>query len=130
MKRLLCIMALLSLFPVVNWAQQGKPSQSPQTWKGVVVDSNGEAIPGVAVFVSGAVSGGSITGNDGSYSIVAKPDDEINFACLGYETLILKASSAAGAFTPNRRTMTKPSRIWTPPYAWIPPAPWHCSTAP
>lgn len=89
-------MALLSLFPVVDWAQQGKPSQSGQgqTWKGVVVDSNGDAIPGVAVFVSGAVSGGSITGNDGSYSIVAKPDDEINFACLGYETLILKASSA------------------------------------
>ena len=61
-------MALLLLFPILNWAQQGKPSQTNQgqTWKGVVVDSNGEAIPGVAVFVSGAVSGGSITDADGS----------------------------------------------------------------
>ena len=89
-------MALLSLFPLMGWAQQGKPTQTGQgqTWKGVVVDSNGEAIPGVAVFISGAVSGGSITDMDGSYTIVAKPDDDVNFACLGYETLILKASSA------------------------------------
>ena len=92
MKRLLFALTLL-LGIVAALPAQGQTPQG-QTWKGVVVDSDGMAIPGVAVFVSGAVSGGSITDADGSYSIVAKPDDDVNFACLGYETVILKASSA------------------------------------
>ena len=79
---------LMLLLPAALSAQQAK------TWSGVVVDSNGDPIPGVAVFISGATSGGSISDLDGSYSISAQPDDDINFACLGYETIILKASSA------------------------------------
>ncbi len=88
MKRFLFTLMSVLLLPALLSAQQAK------TWTGIVVDSNGDPIPGVAVFVSGAVSGGSITNADGSYSISAKPDDEINFACLGYETLIIKAASA------------------------------------
>jgi len=87
MKKLLCILTLLLLIPVAVLAQDQK------TWSGVVVDSNGDPVIGVAVFVAGAVSGGSITDDNGAYSIVAAPDADIQFACLGFETVTLKASS-------------------------------------
>ena len=88
MKRLLLTLMSILLLPALASAQQAK------TWTGVVVDANGDPIPGVAVFASGAVSGGSITDMDGAFSITAKPDEDISFACLGFETLVIKASSA------------------------------------
>ncbi len=88
MKRLLLTLMSILLLPALVSAQQAK------TWTGVVVDANGDPIPGVAVFASGAVSGGSITDMDGAFSITAKPDEDISFACLGFETLVIKASSA------------------------------------
>ena len=88
MKKLLCILTLLVLMPAML------PAQGPQTWSGVVVDTNGDPVIGVAVFVAGSVSGGSITDVNGEYSIVAAPDADIQFACLGFETVTLKASSA------------------------------------
>ena len=87
MKRLLCILTVLLMLPGMLAAQKAK------TWSGVVVDVNGDPIPGVAVFVSGVVSGGSITDANGAYSITADPDADIQFACLGYETVTIKANS-------------------------------------
>ncbi|MBO4447525.1 MAG: SusC/RagA family TonB-linked outer membrane protein [Bacteroidales bacterium] len=92
MKKILVLLMLVLLIPAVQpaFAQ----NSAKKIWTGVVVDSKGEPLPGVAVFVTGAVSGGSITNDNGSFSIQAAPDDEIQFACLGYENQTLKASSA------------------------------------
>ena len=77
-------------------AQEQPDSQATaHSWSGQIVDANGEAVPGVAVFISGSTAGATISGDDGSFTIKAKPDDEIQFSCLGYETVTLKASSPA-----------------------------------
>lgn len=77
-------------------AQEQPDSQATaRSWSGQIVDANGEAVPGVAVFISGSTAGATISGDDGSFTIKAKPDDEIQFSCLGYETVTLKASSPA-----------------------------------
>ena len=62
----------------------GVSAQEQITCSGVVVDLNGSLIPGVAVFTSSG--SGSITDEDGAYSISAKKGEEIQFSCLGYET--------------------------------------------
>lgn len=67
------------------WAQEG-------TWSGVIVDMNGDPIPGVAVI---APSGGTISDMDGAYTISAKSGTDIQFSCLGFESQTIKAGSAA-----------------------------------
>ena len=81
----LVAMALLLLLPLGLSAQKG------ETWSGVIVDMNGEPIPGVAVFTS---EGGGISDMNGAYSITAKKGETITFSCLGFETITLKAGSA------------------------------------
>ena len=61
------------------------------TWTGVVVDINGDPIPGVAVFTA---AGGGITDASGAYSIKAKKGENISFSCLGFETVTIKAGSS------------------------------------
>ena len=63
-------------------------AQKAETWSGVIVDMNGEPIPGVAVFTS---EGGGISGMEGEYSISAKKGETITFSCLGFETITVKA---------------------------------------
>ena len=69
------------------------PRSTPRTWAGLVVDGDGAPIPGVAVFIAGTTTGAAITNEKGSFSITAKAEDEIQFSCLGYETVTLKAGS-------------------------------------
>lgn len=54
------------------------------TVKGIVSDSNGEALPGVAVIVDGSTRG-TTTGSDGSYSISAPASATLRFEALGYQ---------------------------------------------
>ena len=61
------------------------------TCAGIVVDMNGDALPGVAVFTKSGV--GTITDEKGAYSVVAKKGDDIQFSCLGYETVTIQAGS-------------------------------------
>lgn len=61
------------------------------TCAGIVVDMNGDALPGVAVFTKSGV--GTITDEKGAYSVVAKKGEEIQFSCLGYETVTIQAGS-------------------------------------
>ena len=70
---------------------QASSQKSEQVWSGVVVDMNGEPIPGVAVFTT---DGGGITDIDGKYSIKAKNGEVIQFSCLGFQTVSIKAGSA------------------------------------
>ena len=66
-------------------------AQDILTCTGVVVDMNGDPLPGVAVFTgSGA---GAITDENGAYTIQAKRGENIQFSCLGYETVNLQAGS-------------------------------------
>ena len=80
------MLLMASALPAV--AQSG----SDQVWTGVVVDANDEPIPGVAVFVTGGDA--CITDEKGQFRITAKKGVEIQFACLGFETVTLKAGSA------------------------------------
>ena len=88
MKRFTRILLSLLLFCI-----SGSLFAQGQTWAGLVVDANGEPVPGVAVFIVGNTSGAAITNEMGTFSINAKPDDDIQFSCLGYETVTLKANS-------------------------------------
>ena len=63
-----------------------------QVRSGVVVDTNGDPIPGVAVFIAGGDA--CITDEKGKFSINAKNGADITFSCLGYETIVLKAGSS------------------------------------
>ncbi|MBQ7268774.1 MAG: SusC/RagA family TonB-linked outer membrane protein [Bacteroidales bacterium] len=70
------------------------PPYSPRPWTGIVVDSDGNPLPGVAVFVAGSVSGGTITNEKGEFTVRASSDEDVQFSCLGYESKNIKASSA------------------------------------
>ena len=87
--RLLILLLLLAfVLPPEQLLAQNKAKT--QTWTGVVVDMNGEPIPGVAVFTS---EGGGITDEKGAFQINATADTDIQFSCLGYESLTIKAGS-------------------------------------
>ena len=70
-------------------AQPQKKSDD-KSWTGVVVDSNGEPIPGVAVFTT---AGGGITDENGVWHLTAKSGTDIQFSCLGYQSVTIKAGS-------------------------------------
>ncbi|MBO4427910.1 MAG: SusC/RagA family TonB-linked outer membrane protein [Bacteroidales bacterium] len=78
------------LLPFVVFALACVATYAQETYSGVIVDMNGEPIPGVAVFTGGT---GTISNDKGEYSIAAKSGDDIQFNCLGYETVTLKAGS-------------------------------------
>jgi TonB-linked SusC/RagA family outer membrane protein len=77
----------------LSGAKVNSPAAQKQ-WVGTVVDSEGNPLPGVAVFVAGAISSGSITNDQGIFNIKASPEDDIQFSCLGYESRSIKASSS------------------------------------
>lgn len=83
-KFLISMMVLAFAFPALLRAQDS------QTYSGIVVDSNGEPLPGVAVIV---VGGGGLTDEKGEYKVTAKPGTDIQFSCLGFESVTLKAGS-------------------------------------
>jgi len=89
MKRLthLIVLVLLTALPALLHAQNG-----PAVWTGIVVDSDGEPIPGVAVFTT---EEGGITDEKGAFSIKAASGTEIQFSCLGFKTVSIPAGSSA-----------------------------------
>ena len=78
------------LLPLLVFALACMSARAQETYTGVIVDMNGDPIPGVAVFTGG---NGTISNDKGEYSIAAKSGDEIQFNCLGYETVTIKAGS-------------------------------------
>ena len=81
-------------------ALQAEPEKNPEpqqqrndgNWEGIIVDADGLPVPGVAVFT--ASGAGTISDDKGAYKIAAKPGEEIQFSCLGYQNVTLKAGSS------------------------------------
>lgn len=55
--------------------------------KGLVVDSDGTALPGVTVLVKGKEVQGTATTIDGKYAITAEPTDTLIFSYIGFSTV-------------------------------------------
>jgi len=72
--------------------EQEKPAAAPKEITGVVIDENGQPLPGVAVLIAGTLNG-VVTDLDGKYKIKALPTDNLQFSCLGYSNLTIPASS-------------------------------------
>lgn len=71
-------------------------AQNVSTISGVVVDEFDEPMPGVAVFDPLDTGGGTLTSNDGRYSIiVSKSCKELEFSCMGYKTQRLSLDKSA-----------------------------------
>ena len=85
------LILLLLVFAVSPQLSAQDKAAKTGTWSGVVVDVNGDPIPGVAVFTS---EGGGITDENGAFQITCKSGTEIQFSCLGYETVTIKAGAA------------------------------------
>ena len=80
---------LLLIFAVlagVLFLDTGAFAQSAVT--GRVVDANDEGLVGVSVTVKGTTRG-VITGNDGNFTIDARPDQQLVFSYIGYQTQTL-----------------------------------------
>ncbi len=75
-------------------AQQASTGKGPRARTGVVVDSNGDPVPGAAVMISGKTTGAGLTDEKGQFSIVAADNEDLSFMCLGYETRTIKANSS------------------------------------
>jgi len=91
---------LLLLLCVAAWAQQGD-----YVLKGVVKDSDGQPLPGVAVMVRGGNS--AITDLDGSYSVKVQNGATVDFACLGFhnETVVISGQPVLDIVMKEETTM-------------------------
>ncbi|MDO8951906.1 MAG: SusC/RagA family TonB-linked outer membrane protein, partial [Draconibacterium sp.] len=79
--RSLCLLLMIPLLSLTSWAQQ--------SIKGKVVDSGGLPLPGVAVVVTGTTVG-TVTGNDGTYTVSAPSNGELQFSFVGMLSVIEK----------------------------------------
>jgi TonB-linked SusC/RagA family outer membrane protein len=68
----------------VNGTQQTKGN----TITGTVLDENGEPVPGATVIVKGTTRG-VITDSDGTFTIQATPENQLEISCLGYQKLMV-----------------------------------------
>ena len=92
--KLICVSLAIMSGTAFALSAQDAP-QAPQktaTFSGVIVDSNGETIPGVAVFTK---DNGTISDENGAWTMTAKQGEDITFSFLGYETVTVKAGSAS-----------------------------------
>lgn len=67
---------------------------APIQVSGVIVDENGEPLPGVAVMIAGTTSG-VVSDVNGKYSIKASSNDQLQVSSLGFKTETIPAGSAA-----------------------------------
>ena len=95
MKKFLSTIALIALSCALS---AGVFAQGKYEVKGVVIDQVGPVV-GASVIEKGTTNG-TVTGLDGDYSIVvASPDSELEFSCIGYTTVTLKASEVPSSLT-------------------------------
>lgn len=62
------------------------------TVKGVVLDEQGEPIPGATIIIKGSTKG-VITDIDGNYSIEVPPNDKLSFSFIGMETQTVEVNN-------------------------------------
>ena len=89
-----CIFMLAAACPIAAFAAASE-SPAPQAGtvvqvRGVVLDNNGLPVIGAGVVEIGANSNGTLTGNDGSFSLTVKRGSSLEISCIGYETITVK----------------------------------------
>ena len=65
-----------------------------RTIKGKIIDEDNLPMPGVGVLVVGTLNG-VISDENGDYSIIATPDQELQFSFLGFKTETIKVGDRA-----------------------------------
>jgi transcriptional regulator of nitric oxide reductase len=88
-----------ALSETVNGTQQSKGN----TITGTVLDENGEPVPGATITVKGTTRG-VITDSDGTFSIQATPENQLEISYLGYQKLTVpveKQTRINVTLTPN-----------------------------
>lgn len=83
---------LCGLLLLLGCALAEQASAQSRTVTGTVTDENGQGLPGVAVIVKGKTNG-TTSSVDGTYSITAEPDDELDFSFIGYVTRTVKVGA-------------------------------------
>jgi TonB family protein len=58
-------------------------------WKGTIVNSAGEKLPGVNIVVAGTEFG-RVSDLSGSFTVKADQDQELHISCIGYERVVIK----------------------------------------
>jgi len=79
--RILALMLMICSISLTSWAQQ--------SIKGKVVDADGLPLPGAAAVVQGTTDG-TVTNNDGEYTISAPSDGTLEFSFVGMITVVEK----------------------------------------
>ncbi len=74
----------LAILPGKANAQDNQNQASEKNIRGKVLDEKGEPVVSISVTVKGT-SRGTVTKNDGSFSIQAKPGETLNFSGVGYK---------------------------------------------
>lgn len=71
-------------------------AQSAKTISGVVVDDDDQPLPGVVVYDAANIGGGTMSSNDGRYSIIVPSTcKELTYELMGYKTLTISIKEAA-----------------------------------
>jgi TonB-linked SusC/RagA family outer membrane protein len=82
--------------PSFNRGESGVNASQPvnpvKTFKGVVLDSDGEPLVGVSVLVKGTTTG-TVTDMDGNFSVSASPNEVLVFSYIGYTTKEVKCGN-------------------------------------
>ncbi|BAV07483.1 TonB-linked outer membrane protein, SusC/RagA family [Filimonas lacunae] len=88
------ISCLVALFGLYLYAL----AQNTIKVTGTVTDDKGAAIPAASIQIKG-VKGGTATGNDGSFSISAKPGATIIISAVGFENKQVSATASLGSIS-------------------------------
>ena len=84
LKKLQSVLLTVLLFLGVGTVALG------QNANGVVVDTQGQPVPGAGVIVKGG-SNGTMTASDGTFSLAAPSGSVLEISCIGYATQDVKA---------------------------------------
>ena len=84
-------LTILTLLFVLSSALSFAEGEGVSCQGRVVNAETGEALPFVSIYVRQGV--GTMTNEEGEFSIVVNPDDILQVSCMGYEKLHVKASS-------------------------------------
>jgi TonB-linked SusC/RagA family outer membrane protein len=92
-----------ALSETVNETVNGTQQSKGNTITGTVVDENGEPIPGATITVKGTTRG-VITDMDGTFSIQATPENQLEISYLGYQKVTMPVGNqtrVSVTLTPN-----------------------------
>ncbi len=84
-KKLLSVLLTFVLWAGVSAVAFG------QTANGVVVDAQGQPVPGASVIVKGT-STGTMTASNGTFSLAVRPGSPLEVSCIGYATVNVAAA--------------------------------------